>query len=119
MKILVNRKKSLFDGDQEKLFSSEFHLKCSNCSGLIPFYPAKLVNCSQLSSSDIDEIIANIKGVKVVRLGTDVFIKVNDVPLKYASLNCPSCGKKYLGLFGVGEYQPTRFMLFQVAIATP
>ena len=55
----------------------------------------------------------------MVRLGTDIFIKVNEVPLKYTSLDCPSCGKKHLGLFGVGEYQPTRFMLIQVAIAIP
>jgi len=116
MKLISNKKKTLFDGDQEELFSAGFKMPCLNCSGVLTFKPGDFKSCSTLDNTVSDFVIPKIKRVKSINLGDDVFYKVDGLPLKYDLLTCESCKAKYFGFFGVGEYQPTRFMLILVAL---
>lgn len=118
MKILNARKKTLFDGDQEELFSKEFSLKCPSCQVTLKFRPANCKSSNDLPSSLLAEVMPNLKSIKTVNLGDTVLYKIDDLALKYIDFNCTDCATKFIGFFGLGEYQPARFMFVQAALVT-
>lgn len=111
MKILDNKKKTLFDGEQENLYTKKFQYSCSACECVVSIDPSSLKNCGDLSMEWVDFVSKSIKGVKVINLGEDVFLKVDGLPLKFNKYFCESCKEEVYTFFGVGEYQPSRFML--------
>lgn len=117
MKFVTTKKKTLFDGDQEELFTNAQKLQCTCCTETILFNPRELNSCSELSKDKINLISDNIKDLKIVNFGEDIFIKFNYLPLKYGEFTCAQCGNEHIAFFGIGEFQPGRFMLIQAAIA--
>lgn len=116
MEFFTKIKKTLFDGDQEHLYRTSFTSKCSVCGSCVSFSPADLQRLSELPRQYLELVKSGIKGFKVIELGSDVFVKYDNLPVKYLSYKCSSCGSNHFGIFGVGEYQPCRFMLIQLAI---
>lgn len=116
MKLLNARKKTLFDGDQEELFSKEFSLKCPSCQNSLKFQPMDCKPSNNLSGPLLDKVMPSLKSVKTVNLGDTVLYKVDELALKYVDFDCTNCATKFIGLFGLGEYQPARFMFVQAAL---
>lgn len=116
MKLISTKKKIIFDGDQEELFTHSFNIECPSCTNLFSASPAGLRRISILPNEILNYITPKIKGLKKIALGDDAFYKIDGLSLKYLELACPNCDGKYIGFFGVGEYQPARFMLILTAL---
>ena len=116
MKLLRPKKKNLFDGDQENLFASIFKIGCKKCSNEIELNPLDLKQTTSLSNEILELSLKKISRLTKIDLGDIAFYKVNGLPLKWGELRCSECNTRYIGFFGVGEYQPTRFMLTNVLL---
>ena len=110
------KKITLFDGDQEELFSREYLIKCPNCHQNIQFKPSTFLTASGLSNEILAELLSKLKGLKVLEMGDSKFYKIDDLPLRYSHIICSSCDSKYIGIVGLGEYQPARFVLKIVSL---
>jgi len=103
-------KKILFDGDQAELFSKNYSIKCSCCDQCSYISPLECNAASNLPSEVLTNVLSSIKGLKTVDLEGSKFYKVDNLPLKYIYFECKKCHSKYLSFFGLGEYQPARFI---------
>ena len=116
MKILSAKKITLFDGDQEELFQSDHSIKCPLCHEDINFKPSACQPLSDLHINSLSEILTKLKGLKTIDMGDSKFYKVDNLPLRHIYIDCAQCNEKYLGLFGIGEYQPARFIFKLVSL---
>ncbi len=64
----------------------------------------------------VSELLPKLKGIKIRKMGESIFYKVDDLPLRYSYVDCKYCDTKYIGIFGLGEYQPARFILKMVSL---
>jgi DNA-directed RNA polymerase subunit RPC12/RpoP len=118
MKIFNLKKTTLFDGDQEELFTRDYLIKCPRCSGNIPFKPSSCLTVSGLPEERLSEFLPKLRGIKIIVMGDSKFYKIDDLPLRYSNINCQYCDAKYIGIFGLGEYQPARFILKIVSLVS-
>lgn len=116
MKKLNAKKITFFDGDQESLFKKDYSIKCPSCNKHIDLKPSDGQPLSDLFIDQFSEILPKLKGLKIIEMGDSKFYKVDDLPLRHIYINCEYCNEKYLGLFGIGEYQPARFIFKLVSL---
>ena len=110
------KKITLFDGDQEELFAHDYLIKCPNCHENIQLKPSSCVTVSRLTDDTLIEFLPKLKGLKTIEMGDSKFYKVDDLPLRYSHINCQYCDAKYIGIFGLGEYQPSRFIFKMISL---
>jgi hypothetical protein len=114
MKIVEQPKKILFDGEQEDFFKGESTLHCCKCGSKITIDHSRM----QLIAGDnveLIEVLQTLKGLTEIKIGTNRLFKIDNLPLKFVETRCDSCDSGYLLVFGVGEYQPMRFMVVHSA----
>ena len=116
MKIFNLKKITLFDGDQEELFTRDYLIKCPNCNENIQFTLSSCLTVSGLSEEILADFLPKLRGLKIIVVGDSKFYKIDDLPLRYSKINCQHCHAKYIGMFGLGEYQPARFILKMVSL---
>lgn len=64
-------------------------------------------------------VLSEIKNIESKILGDTTFYKVEGLPISFFQKVCSGCGTTNLGILGLGEYQPARYMVVVVGLMVP
>lgn len=116
MKNYLIRKKRLFDGDQDQFVVNSWKINCCICNGKIEFGVADCKSILHLDRENLEKVLSEVKNIESKSLGDTTFYKIEGLPVNFFKLKCPSCGATNLGIVGLGEYQPARYMTVIVGL---
>lgn len=119
MKNYLKKKKKLFDGDQDQFVAGIWKTECCNCGQKIQFGVSDCQSFMKLDARLKEDVLPEIKNVESKILGDTVFHKVEGLPISFFQKVCPGCGTANLGILGLGEYQPARYMVVMVGLMVP
>ena len=110
MKNLIKKNMTLFDGDEQEMFSSSSDVKCHSCGNAMEMKFADCKSIMGLEKQQIDSLIPALRKIKSTNIGDTTFYKLDHLPICHSKLLCNECGNDYLIILGLGEYQPARYM---------
>lgn len=111
MKYFQTKNRRIFDGDQERLMHFSWAIKCPTCNNNIPMETSDCQPFHELDHGTKETTLLALKKIKVIPAGDVTFYKIDDLPLYFFKILCTNCQSKIVGILGLGEYQPCRFML--------
>lgn len=112
-------KRKLFDGDQDQFIQATWKAECCNCGQIIHFGVSDCQSFLKLDPGLRGNVLAEAKGIESRALGDTTFYKSDELPISYFQKSCPGCGTANLGILGLGEYQPARYMVVMLAFMVP
>ncbi len=111
-----NIKKKLFDGDQEDLIKFGWSTLCPHCKAKISFKTSDAISLNQARGGTLEMVIEKIPKLMIIALGDVRFFKFENLPVYYFTHECSNCSEKIILVAGMGEYQPTRFLLITAGL---
>lgn len=111
MRSVLKKNKKLCDGDHNLLVKEVWQIDYCVCGRQINFGLADSKSIVHLDPEVRERVLTDIKTIESKSLCDTIFYKVEGLPRHFCKLVCSSCGVTNLGILGLGECQPARFMV--------
>lgn len=115
----LKKMRKLFDGDQDQFKQEAWKANCCSCGNMIHFGVSDCRSLLKLDSGLRGNVLAKVKGIGSKALGDTTFYKSDGLPINYFQKNCLGCGAANLGILGLGEYQPARYIVVMLGLMVP